>query len=482
MLFNSLQFAIFFPVVTVLYFLCTPRWRWFLLLVASCIFYMALVPQYILILFLLILIDYTAGILIEKTKGARRRSILIVSLTANLAILFFFKYFNFFDANLANLARLLHWNYSISALSLVLPVGLSFHTFQSMSYTIEIYRRRIHSERHLGIYSLYVLFYPQLVAGPIERPQHLLPQLKIPHAFDWDRVKSGLALMLVGLIKKMVIADQLSVLVNHVYDNPRSFSGTPLILATYFFAFQIYCDFSGYTDIARGAARVMGFDLVLNFDKPYLAQNIADFWRRWHISLSSWFRDYVYFPLGGNRAGFRRQYVNLMIVFVLSGLWHGASWNFVVWGALHGLLIIGWHFFRNYKEPQPQRDKRFRSLSRVLSILITFHLVTFAWIFFRARTLNEALYVVTHLFKGISVRQIQDWVPGYPPSEIILSALLVVSLIVAQLLDRRLSLRRSFSRQPLLVRASVFAALILVWGFFVITGDVASQQFIYFQF
>lgn len=482
MLFNSLQFAIFFPVVTVLYFLCTPRWRWFLLLVASCIFYMALVPQYILILFLLILIDYTAGILIEKTKGARRRSILIVSLTANLAILFFFKYFNFFDANLANLARLLHWNYSISALSLVLPVGLSFHTFQSMSYTIEIYRCRIHSERHLGIYSLYVLFYPQLVAGPIERPQHLLPQLKIPHAFDWDRVKSGLALMLVGLIKKMVIADQLSVLVNHVYDNPRSFSGTPLILATYFFAFQIYCDFSGYTDIARGAARVMGFDLVLNFDKPYLAQNIADFWRRWHISLSSWFRDYVYFPLGGNRAGFRRQYVNLMIVFVLSGLWHGASWNFVVWGALHGLLIIGWHFFRNYKEPQPQRDKRFRSLSRVLSILITFHLVTFAWIFFRARTLNEALYVVTHLFKGISVRQIQDWVPGYPPSEIILSALLVVSLIVAQLLDRRLSLRRSFSRQPLLVRASVFAALILVWGFFVITGDVASQQFIYFQF
>jgi alginate O-acetyltransferase complex protein AlgI len=474
MLFNSLQFAIFFPVVTLLYFLTTKRWRWLLLLVASCVFYMALVPKYIFILFSAILIDYCAGILIKRTEGSRRRLILILSLAANLGILFFFKYFNFFDANLAAIARMVHWNYSLSTLQIILPVGLSFHTFQSMSYTIEIYRRRTRAEHHLGIYSLYVLFYPQLVAGPIERPQHLLPQLHVAHNFDWNRVKSGLALMFVGFLKKMVIADQLSVLVNTVYDKPQDFTGTPLILATYFFAFQIYCDFSGYTDIARGAARVMGIELVHNFRQPYFAENIADF--------STWFRDYVYYPLGGNRAGFRRQCLNLMIVFCLSGLWHGASWNFVIWGALHGTLVIGWHLFQKFKKwfaPGVDTSKLF---FRLISILITFHAVTFAWIFFRSRTLNDARYVVTHLFKQISIREIQDWVPGYPPSEIILSGLLVLSLLVAQLLDRRRWLRQTISRQPLLMRAGIYAVLLLVWCFFVITGDAGAQQFIYFQF
>ena len=479
MLFNSLQFAIFFPVVTVLYFIIKPRWQWLLLLVASCVFYMALIPKYILILFFLILVDYCAAILIERSVGARRRYLLILSLVANLAILFFFKYFVFFEANVAAIARMIHWNYSISTLSIILPVGLSFHTFQSMSYTIEVYRGRVRPERHLGIYALYVLFYPQLVAGPIERPQHLLPQLRIPHGFDWERVKSGLALMFVGLIKKMVIADQLAVLVNTVYDTPRDFTGTPLILAAYFFAFQIYCDFSGYTDIARGAAKVMGIDLVVNFDKPYFAENIADFWRRWHISLSTWFRDYVYYPLGGNRVGFLRQCMNLMIVFVLSGLWHGARWNFVIWGAIHGTLVIGWHVLQKYKESRG--ISLAHPLFRMLSILITFHLVTFALIFFRATTLSDALYVVTHLFNGISIQEIHDWVPGYPPSEIILSAILVLCLIIAQLLDRN-GLRERFSRKPLLVRASVYTFLFLIWCFFVITGDVASQQFIYFQF
>jgi D-alanyl-lipoteichoic acid acyltransferase DltB (MBOAT superfamily) len=482
MLFNSFQFAVFFPVVTVLYFLTKRRWRWLLLLVASCVFYMALIPIYILILALLILVDYCAGILIEKSEGARRRCILIASLTANLGILFFFKYFNFFDVNVAAIARMVHWNYSISTFAMVLPVGLSFHTFQSMSYTIEIYRRRVRPERHLGIYSLYVLFYPQLVAGPIERPQHLLPQLRAPHSFDWDRVKSGLGLMFIGFIKKMVIADQLSVLVNTVYDKPQDFTGTPLILATYAFAFQIYCDFSGYTDIARGAARVMGFDLVLNFDKPYLAENIADFWRRWHISLSSWFRDYVYYPLGGNRAGFRRQCLNLMIVFSLSGLWHGANWNFVIWGALHGTLVIGWHLLKRLKASVVPKVSFSHPFYRFVSILVTFHLVTFAWIFFRAKTFTDALHVVTHLFKGVSLKEIHEWVPGYPPSEVILSGILVLCLVVAQGLDTRWSLRQRISRQPLLVRAGVYTFLFVVWSFFVITGDVASQRFIYFQF
>lgn len=440
---------------------------------------MALIPSYILILFFLVLVDYFAGILIERSEGPRRRQLLIVSLAANLATLFFFKYFNFFDANVAAIARLIHWNYSISILSIVLPVGLSFHTFQSMSYTIEVYRGRFKAERHLGFYALYVLFYPQLVAGPIERPEHLLPQLRSPHSFDWMRVKSGLGLMFVGFIKKMVIADQLAVVVNTVYDNPRDFTGTPLILATYFFAFQIYCDFAGYTDIARGAARVMGFELVPNFNKPYLAENVAEFWRRWHISLSTWFRDYVYYPLGGNRLGFPRQCLNLIIVFCLSGLWHGASWNFVVWGALHGTFVIGWHLFRKFRQPAVGPAQFFL---RFISILVTFHAVTFAWIFFRARTLSDALYVITHLFNGVSIQDIQSWVPGYAPSEIVLSWILVLCLIVAQLLDKRWSLRRVLAHQPVLVRAGIYAFLFVVWCFFLITGDVASQRFIYFQF
>ncbi len=474
MLFNSLQFAIFFPVVTLFYFLSPKRWRWLVLLVASCIFYMALIPKYILILFFLILIDYFAGTLIQRSKGSLKRIILISSLAANLGLLFFFKYFNFFDSNLAALARLVHWNYSLSTLAIVLPVGLSFHTFQSMSYTIEVYRGNFRAERHLGIYALYVLFYPQLVAGPIERPQHLLPQLHATHSFDWQRVKSGLGLMLVGFLKKMVIADQLAVLVNLVYNDPQSYTGTPLILATYCFAFQIYCDFSGYTDIARGAARVMGYDLVINFNKPYFAENVAEFWRRWHISLSSWFRDYVYFPLGGNRAGVARQSLNLMIVFCLSGLWHGASWNFVIWGALHGVFVIAWKLF-HWK-------KKSSIALRIVSIFVTFHLVTFAWIFFRAKTLGDAVYIVTHLFKGISLRNVYDWAPGYQPSEVLLSVILVVCLIVAQLLDKRRPILDRISSQPLLMRACVYGLLLLVWWFFVITGDVASQQFIYFQF
>jgi D-alanyl-lipoteichoic acid acyltransferase DltB (MBOAT superfamily) len=348
-----------------------------------------------------------------------------------------------------------------------------------MSYIIEVYRGKMKPEKNFGIYALFVMFYPQLVAGPIERPQNMLHQFHEKHYFDSARIIDGLRLMLWGFFKKIVIADNLAIIVNAVYKNPSVNSGLTLLVATYFFAFQIYCDFAGYTDIARGAARVMGFELVPNFDKPYLAENVAEFWRRWHISLSTWFRDYVYYPLGGNRLGFSRQCLNLIIVFCLSGLWHGASWNFVVWGALHGTFVIAWHLFRKYKRPAVGRAQFFL---RLISILVTFHAVTFAWIFFRARTLSDAFYVITHLFRGVSIQEIQAWVPGYAPSEIILSWILVLCLIVAQLLDRRWSLRRVISHQPVLVRAGIYAFLFVVWCFFLITGDVASQRFIYFQF
>ncbi len=346
MLFNSLQFLLFFPVVTALYFLASQRLRWVVLLAASCVFYAAFIPKYLLILAFLILVDYVAGRGIENAEGRRRRMLLLMSLVANIGLLCVFKYLDFADQNLNALFAWAGLDWVIPQLNIILPIGLSFHTFQAMSYTIEVYRGRQKAERHLGIYALYVMFYPQLVAGPIERPYQLLHQFREHHEFDLPRVSDGLKLMLWGFFKKVVIADRIGLYVNQVYEAPTSHHGWSLIVATYFFAFQIYCDFSGYTDIAIGAAQVMGFRLMDNFNRPYFAKSIAEFWRRWHISLSSWFRDYLYFPLGGNRVPVPRWCFNISIVFLLSGLWHGASWTFVVWGALHGFYILVGRFTR----------------------------------------------------------------------------------------------------------------------------------------
>ena len=278
-------------------------YRIYWLLLASCYFYMAFIPYYIIILFVVILIDYSAGIKIEKCIGRARRSWLIASLMANIGLLAMFKYYNFFNSNIEQIATLLNWNYGIPYLRLILPIGLSFHTFQSMSYTIEVYKGNYKAEKNLAIYALYVLFYPQLVAGPIERPQNLLPQFRENHRFDYQNVRTGLMMMLWGLFKKIVIADRLSIYVNQVYSNPDKYHGWAVLVAIFFFAFQIYCDFSGYSDIAIGAARVMGIRLMTNFDYPYSAKSISEFWHRWHISLSTWFRDYFYISLGGNRVG-----------------------------------------------------------------------------------------------------------------------------------------------------------------------------------
>lgn len=404
MLFNSLSFFIFFPVVTLLYFITPHRWRWLLLLVASCIFYMAFIPAYILILAYLILVDYFAAIFIEKVTGKKKFILLLLSIFSNIGILFFFKYYNFFQGSVSSFGHFIHWNYSPSLLQLILPIGLSFHTFQSLSYVIEVYKKKYKAEKHFGIYALYVMFYPQLVAGPIERPKELLPQFYIKHKFDDKRVSEGLRRMLFGLFKKLVIADRLAILVNHVYGNPHDYIGFPLILATVAFAFQVYCDFSGYSDIAIGAANVMGFKLRENFNHPYLATSIPDFWRRWHMSLYSWFRDYIYIPLGGNRAGKLLQIRNILIVFFVTGLWHGASWNYVVWGLIHGIymaaaLVIG-------KFIPPIEHFRINKIAAALvyigRVIITFSLICFAWIFFRAATFADGIYIATHAFIGLN--------------------------------------------------------------------------------
>jgi len=395
MLFNSFEFLLFFPIVTAVYFLIPHQWRWLHLLIASCIFYMAFIPVYILILVFTIIVDYFAGIIIADAKGRKRRLFLVFSIIANVGILAVFKYYNFFIENVNDLLGIAGQESRLAYLNIILPIGLSFHTFQAMSYTIEVYRGNQTAERHFGIYALYVLFYPQLVAGPIERPQNLLHQFREKHSFESNRVYEGLRLMLWGLFKKVVIADRLSIYVDAVYNNPDDYSGLNLALATVFFAIQIYCDFSGYSDMALGSAKVMGFKLMTNFNRPYFARNIQDFWKRWHISLSTWFRDYVYISLGGNRVSRSRVYFNVAIVFVLSGFWHGANWTFVIWGAIHAILIVGYMLFRSYFKKRNAKSSWFTDLA---AILFTFCLVCISWVFFRAASLAEATYILSEIF------------------------------------------------------------------------------------
>jgi alginate O-acetyltransferase complex protein AlgI len=483
MLFNSLSYAIFFPVVAGLYFAMPYHWRKYWILAASCCFYMYFVPKYILILAAVILIDYAAGIMIERSSGRRRKSLLIVSLIANVGILGVFKYFNFFNSNVAALAGFLHWNYPIENLSLILPIGLSFHTFQSLSYTIEVYRGHQKAERHLGVYALYVMYFPQLVAGPIERPQNLLHQLRARHDFDYRRAVDGLKWMLWGLVKKAVIADSLAKFVNLVYKSPAGRSGPDLVLATVFFSIQIYCDFSGYSDMAIGSSKFLGIDLMENFRAPYFSRSIPEFWRRWHISLSTWFKDYLFVPLGGSRVSGVLRLRNLLIVFLVSGLWHGASWNFVIWGGLHALFMIG-SVSLSGARARASSTLRLDAIPVVpaaVQTLFTFSLVTFSWVFFRAASLTDALHVV----RGFG----QGWARGLDWPALIelfgsprrLYALLIVSgaLLASEAQPWPRQPIFAARRLPLPARWAVYSAFcwLLLWF-----GVFGESSFIYFQF
>ncbi len=508
MLFNSFSFLVFFPVVTISYFALPHRFRWALLLAASSYFYMAFIPEYILILLVTITVDYLAGIGLESTHGSKRRWILGASIVANVGMLAFFKYFNFANENLATLVNIIGWNYPIENLEIILPIGLSFHTFQSLSYTIEVYRGNQKAERHFGYLALYVLFYPQLVAGPIERPQNILHQLHEEHRFEYQRVADGLKWMAWGMFKKVVIADRMALFVNPVYDSPADFQGPALVLATLAFAIQIYCDFSGYSDIALGSAQVMGIRLMKNFNHPYFSKSIPEFWRRWHISLSTWFRDYVYIPLGGNRLGSQRMAFNLFITFLISGLWHGANWTFVIWGGLHGLYVVlngliepYWSRLREEFSP-----KRLSFAFDVASLLTTFVLVCFAWIFFRAASLSDASYIVSHLFTGWS-GQIQlastlfadgfsagfwglengmfNFLQALTPltrSEIFLSGIALVFLLYVEVQQHRGDFLETINRQPPWMRRLSYSLLIVSTLALGTSYSGVQQAFIYFQF
>lgn len=484
MLFNSLHFLIFFILVTSLYFSLPYNRRWLLLLISSCYFYMAFVPVYILILGFTIVVDYFAGIYIENAEGKRRKLLLVCSLIANIGVLAVFKYYNFINQNLEFLFHGFGLSYSIPYLSILLPIGLSFHTFQAMSYTIEVYRGHQKAERHFGIYSLYVMFYPQLVAGPIERPQNLLHQFREKYDFDYDRVSSGLRLMAWGLFKKVVIADRLAIAVDTVYNNPERHNSVSLIIATIFFTYQIFCDFSGYSDMAIGAARVMGFKLMTNFNNPYQSKTISEFWKRWHVSLSTWFKDYLYITLGGNRVSIPRWYLNLFIVFLVSGLWHGANWTFVLWGALHGFYLV---FGLLTKQIRDKFNKTLR-LDRVplLPTLTTFCLVAFAWIFFRANTVDSAFYIIQHIFTGLPdvFQRIAKHQPvyqylGLSPSFLTVAICSIVLLETVHYLKRKRNFTEIFLKKPIYIRWAVYYVVVLTIIFF---GVFENRQFIYFQF
>jgi alginate O-acetyltransferase complex protein AlgI len=488
MLFNSFAFLIFFPAAIFLFFACPHRWRWVSLLTAGAVFYMYGKAEHLALLAIPILINYLAGIGISLTEDrTKRKTYLLLGLIPSLGLLVGFKYLHFLNDSLKGLLDLFHLSYPVSIAPLLLPLGISFYTFRAASYTIDIYRGKLKAERHLGVFALYVSFFPELLAGPIERASNLIPQFREKYEFDGQRVLDGLKRMVWGLFKKAVIADKLSILVDQVYGDPTRYSGFPLIAATLFFAIQIYCDFSGYSDMAIGAGQVMGFRLMENFERPYFSRSISDFWRRWHISLSTWFRDYVYIALGGNRATKWRWYYNLLITFLLSGLWHGANWTFVAWGAVHGLYFLAAIWTKGLRENIVRWAglERTPVLHRLLQGIITFAGVTFAWIFFRAKSISDAFYIVTHLFTGIggpgqikvAMKGLFDL--GLDRYEFIVALVSIGGMALVEGVEEKGGLRHLFSKRPLPLRWAFYYLLVFGILFF---GEYQEKAFIYFQF
>lgn len=494
MLFNSFEFLIFFPTVVGLFFLIPHRFRWLLLLVASYIFYMFWRVDYAIILVISTLMDYVCGLMMDRhplEATTKRKPWLWVSLFTNLGTLFTFKYFNFFNTAAQDLADIMGVSYAAPAFELLLPMGISFYTFQTMSYSIDVYYGRQKAEKHLGIFALFVTFFPQLTAGPIERAGNLLDQFKEKKEFDYKRVTDGLKLITWGLFKKVVIADRLSVMVNQVYNNPTDYEGIPLIIATVFFAFQIYCDFSGYSDIAIGSAQVMGFRLMENFRRPYFSKSIKEFWSRWHISLSTWFRDYLYIPLGGNRVVKWRWYYNLFIVFLISGLWHGANWTFIIWGALHGFYQVIGTMTASTRDALVER-LRLNSRSTVYKFLqvgTTFTLVCLAWVFFRANTISDAWYILLHMFTGLeeSMKEIVFNINGLRKYWLLLGQSKVIFFIAIitiiwlcifeYMIEKGISLNIEKFSLPL--RVAIYGTVVALIFLY---GNFDETEFIYFQF
>lgn len=483
----SLAFFVFLFIVISIYYLVPQRFRWVVLLVASYYFYGTFKIQYVILLAFSTIVAYFTALLMEKQPDTLvKRKVLLAGCIGNLGILFVFKYYNFFSSSMITIFN----NYGLPLqshlLRLAVPVGISFYVFQVVSYMIDVYRGTKTAERHLGLFALYVSFFPKLLAGPIERAKHFLPQLHEHHEWNWGQTTNGFKLMVWGLFKKVVVADRLAVFVDIVFNNPSAHEGPSLALAVIFYSFQIYCDFSGYTDIAIGISQVFGFKLTDNFNRPYTARSVAEFWRRWHISFSTWLRDYLYIPLGGNRVVPTRLYINLMVVFLVCGLWHGANWTFIEWGIIHGLFLIVGLASRDIRA-KISRTLCLESvpvLHRGLQICTTFILVSLAWVFFRADSLYDALYLITHLHTGwvyaFTDHKLESMILlGRPKSEFIIVLASLAFVWVIHIIESHGAMRRMLSGKPFYLRWPVYYAMVVA---ILLLSAPGSQKYIYFQF
>lgn len=471
MLFNSFEFLLFFPIVCIIFFLLRKnKYRNPFLLLASYYFYMNWKPIYAVLILTSTILTYVCGLLVEKNSGNKRKQkwFLISSLVLNFGILFIFKYFNFINESIFNVLSAVGLKWTVPNLDVLLPVGISFYTFQAVGYSIDVYRGTIKAERNFITYALFVSFFPQLVAGPIERAKNLLPQFHSEHHFDADDVTEGIKQMIWGFFMKLCVADVLSSYVDAVYNNVANHNGTSMILATLFFTIQIYCDFAGYSNIAIGAARVMGYRLMENFKQPYFALNIKEFWRKWHISLSTWFMDYLYIPLGGNRVSYPRHLLNLAITFLVSGVWHGANWTFVLWGGVHSVYQIGSNMFRRFIY-KPKYDTWW---SQSIGIFICFIAVAFAWIFFRANNIGDAFTIIRKIFTERG--------PLFVDITVFIYGLVGIFLLVIKDAKEQFGIKIAFMHSKHIVVR--YISVIGLISYIMLFGALTSGSFIYFQF
>ena len=486
MLFNSIEFLLFFPAVVIIYFLLPQKFRNWFLLAASCYFYMSFLPAYILILAVNTLADFAGSHLVTKYSGNKtlKKLFFILPLVINIGILIYFKYM-YFTADIINFFGAKIGLNALVLPNIILPVGISFHAFQSMGYLIDVYRGRVKAEKNFFTFALFLMFFPQLVAGPIERTENLMSQFAEKHYLAYTNISQGGRMMLWGMAKKILIADVLALYVDAVYKSPREYGRTAAYIAVVFFAFQIYCDFSGYSDIAIGAAQIMGFKLMKNFDAPYFATSMTNFWRRWHISLSTWFKDYIYIPLGGNRVSKRRWCFNQLVTFSVSGLWHGASFTFVIWGALHGALLIAEGLTSDIRKKISGRIKLgvFDPVKKFLCVCYTFAVTCVTWILFRSDTFGDAFYMIKQLFSGLPepapIDRTAALFAGIPRQNLYVAAFGIALLTTVDFLCRKSDFRTEVGKLHVCARIPIYAALVCL---IIVFGAYENKSFIYFQF
>ena len=492
MVFNSIEFLIFFPIVLFVYFILPAKIRYIWLLASSYYFYMCWNPTYVLLLLASTIITYVGGLCLDKFSNASntiRKICVTIPFIANISILFFFKYFNFAADTVQRFANILHINFQAPAFDVLLPVGISFYTFQALSYTMDVYRKEIYAEKNFARYALFVSFFPQLVAGPIERSKNLLTQLNKTPKLTWYRFREGLLLMLWGFFLKLVISDRIAIFVDTIYINYHDYEGWYFIIATILFAFQVYCDFNGYSTIAMGSAMILGIQLTDNFNAPYLSSSVSEFWRRWHISLSSWFKDYLYIPLGGSRNGTIRKYLNKIVVFLISGLWHGASWTYIIWGFLNGVfqvleeIIAPWGNYFNTHLHKGAKSK----ICKTIKVVVTFILIDFSWIFFRSNSVTGGMIIIKsiltsnnfYIFNNGSIFNC-----GLNLQNFILLICSIIILIISDICKyHKIQIRHLILKQNCWVRWLIFsfsACFILLFGIW--GSGYNASNFIYFQF